>query len=156
MWPFWRKPPAFKVSGLCSFEPSALLSATTPFFLHRAAMASALPSQAVIKAWNEGEGAPLQTVLPWARVVGPLAEAFLRALDSTADGPYKSLMLISEGEAAEITNNVTIGEAKPGPLQLAKIRLVFASVWHAAQGGHPAPGQGAAIGPALPDPPPPT
>ena len=115
-------------------------------------MASALPSPAVIKARNEGEGTPLQTVLTWARVIGPLAEAFLRALDSSADETYKSLMLISEGEAAEITSKVTIGEAKPGPLQLAKVRLVFAAIWHAAQGGQPVPGQGVAAGPVLPDP----
>ena len=117
---------------------------------------SALPSASVMKAWNDGEGATLQTVLTWARVAGPLATPFLTALDTSADKPYKSLMLISEAEAAEITYKVVIGEAKPGPLQLAKIRLVFAAIWHASQGGQPAPGQGGAAGPALPDPPPPT
>ena len=63
---------------------------------------SALPSASVVKAWNEGEGVALQAVLTWARVAGPLATALLNALDTTAEEPYKSLMLLSEAEAATI------------------------------------------------------
>ena len=91
------------------------------------AATGALPAPSVIKAWNEGEGAPIQTVLTWAKVSGPLAAAFLAALDAAADEPYKSLMLMSEDEAVQVTDAIKIGEAKPGPLQLAKIRLVFAA-----------------------------
>ena len=80
-----------------------------------------------------------------------MAAAFLAALDTTADEPYKSLMLMSEEEAAQVTDAITINGARPGPLQLAKIRLIFAAVWHAAAGGESAPGRGAAPGPALPD-----
>ena len=134
-------------------------SATHTFaFLLSAAMsfAGALPSPSVCKEWNEGDGAPLRTVLAWAKVSGPLAAAFYAALETTEEEPYKSLMLMSEDEAAQVTDSVKVNDAKPGPLQLAKIRLIFAAVWHAAAGGEAAPGRGAAVGPPLPDPPAPT
>ena len=59
----------------------------------------------------------------------------------------------SEAEAAAITNAMRLGGAALGPLQAAKVRLVFASIWHAGAGGHSPPGAAERVGPALPTPP---
>ena len=119
---------------------------------------SALPSQAIVSRWNSDETpATLDTVLSWARVVGPLADAFLLAVGTDKDEPYKSLTLLTEEEAITMTNAMKVGGMALGPLQAAKIRLVFAAIWHAAAGGHSPPGVAERVGPPLPTPPkPPT
>ena len=115
-------------------------------------MASALPSPALAKVWNSDENpATLATVLAWAKVSGPLEAAFLAAVDTTSDEPYKSLTLLSEEEAASMTEAMKIGDNPLGPLQAAKVRLVFAAMWHAASGGTPTEAATAKAGPPLPD-----
>ena len=79
-------------------------------------MASALPSASLSKVWNsEDNPATLGTVLAWAKVSGPLEAAFLTAVDTTADEPYKSLSLLSEEEAASLTDAMKIGDNALGP-----------------------------------------
>ena len=51
------------------------------------------------------------------------------------DEPYRSLALLTEEEAMTITGNIKLDGFPLGPLQAAKIRLVFAAVWHVGTGG---------------------
>ena len=115
---------------------------------------SALPSQAIVSSWNSDEApATLETVLGWARATGPLAELCLAGVGADKDEPYRSLTLLSEEEAVTITNGLRMGGAPLGPLQAAKVRLVFAAIWHAGAGGVSPPGTAERVGPALPTPP---
>ena len=72
----------------------------------------ALPSQVIVSRWNSDEApATLETVLTWARVTGPLAEAFYATVQTDKDEPYKSLTLLPGTEAVNMTNAMVSGGA---------------------------------------------
>ena len=116
--------------------------------------ASAMPSKTLCEQWNGDEnGATLETVLNWARVPAPLQTAFLNEIGAEKSEPYRAVTLITEEEALAITANLKLNDQPLGPLQAAKIRLVFAAIWHAGTGGAVGQSTIEAARAVLPDPP---
>ena len=97
-----------------------------------------MPSPALVAAWNaEDTAATFSTILDWCKISGGLRDGLLTALQSEADEPYRSLTLLSEEDASTVVDAVRVGEAVPGIIQKAKLRLFFAAAWHTGRGGGP-------------------
>ena len=98
--------------------------------------ASAMPSAAMIAAWN-GDASPgtFKQLLDWCRIMGPLRTGLLAALDTDEAEFIRTLTLLGEEAANGIVATIKVNEAAPGPLQLAKLHLFFAAAWHSGRGG---------------------
>ena len=85
---------------------------------------NALPSAALVKAWNDDTTpGKFSDLLAWCRVTGALKTAFLTALDAEEDEFLRVLSMLPEAAAVTIIDSVKIGEAALNPLQKAKLHL---------------------------------
>ena len=62
-------------------------------------MASAMPSAALIRAWNADDTpGKFKDLLDWRRVSGPLRASFLTALDSDENAYMRVLSMLTEDD----------------------------------------------------------